>query len=44
MPNREQEVGDENDNSNYKPYELNEFLRSQHDMGGSEEGSEDMTS
>ena len=44
MPNREQEVDDENDNSNYEPYELNEVLRSQRDMGGSEEGSEDMTS
>ena len=44
MPNREQEVDDENDNSNYEPYELNEVLRSQHDMGGSEECSEDMTS
>nr|POE76411.1 hypothetical protein CFP56_19858 [Quercus suber] len=44
MPNREQEVDDENDNSNYEPSELNEVLRSQHDMGGSEEGSEDMTS
>ncbi|XP_050255283.1 uncharacterized protein LOC126701217 [Quercus robur] len=44
MPNREQEVDDENDNSNFEPYELNEVLRSQHDMGGSEEGSEDMTS
>ena len=31
-------------NSNYEPYELNEVLRSQHDIGGSEEGSEDMTS
>ncbi|KAM3686845.1 hypothetical protein ACJW31_10G032700 [Castanea mollissima] len=44
MPNREQEVDDENDNSNYEPYELNEVLRSQHDMGGSKEGFEDMTS
>ena len=44
MPNREQEVDDENDNSNYESYELNEVLRSQHDMGGSEEGFEAMTS
>ena len=31
-------------NSNYEPYELNEVLRSQYDIGCSEEGSEDMTS
>ena len=31
-------------NSNYEPYKLNEVLRSQNDIGCSEEGSEDMTS
>uniref|UniRef100_A0A2N9I3Q0 DUF4218 domain-containing protein n=1 Tax=Fagus sylvatica TaxID=28930 RepID=A0A2N9I3Q0_FAGSY len=42
MPNKEQEVDDENNVFDNEPYQLNEIPISQHDVGGSEESSEDV--
>ena len=42
MPNKEQEVDDENNVFDNEPYQLNEIPISQHDVGGSEESFEDV--
>ncbi len=42
MPNKEQEVDNENNVFDNEPYQLNEIPISQHDVGGSEESFEDV--
>ncbi|GMY26981.1 Transposase-associated domain [Fagus crenata] len=42
MPNKEQEVDDENNVFDNEPYQLNEIPISQHDVGGSEESFKDV--
>jgi hypothetical protein len=42
MPNKEQEVDDENNVFDNEPYQLNEISISQHDVGGSEDSSEEV--
>ena len=41
MPNKEQEVDDENNIFDNEPYQLNKISISQHEVGGSEESSKD---
>ena len=42
MPNKEQEVDDENNVFDNEPYQLNEISISQHDVGDSEDSSEEV--